>query len=588
MARKEIDVGICKLSELFEYNLKYKIPLYQRDYDWENDQCEEFWSDLITHFNSGIRSPYFFGTIMVVNESEKDDLYTVVDGQQRLTTSLILLIAFRDYFLEKGLTDEVDELNKIIYTEDEHEDRIELNVYNKDFFTTKIMEEIKLTEKLTALKLNNDIRKKNKKLKDCYFLLAEEIQKFERVNENRDNILIKLYQHFLRYFSVVENIISDLRKAYRIFESINHKGLALDQNDLVKNYLMETIHLDSKGFSQEKIEEQIIDADNSWQNIVMILEQIKVKEDKFLRYYLMAFIKPTAKEEIYDTIKNEYDNKEKVQELLKKLEQRVRNLSAIVKPTLEEWSNDQDTVDNLLALKSLSDGGMYPILLLAKEKFQFPQMKRLIMLTTKLFFRAKTVCGVNYSEIESLVAKICKMVRDDPETTVEDIQKEMIKWSKYPTVEEFEVLFKKLELPAAKARYPLIELQYEMIGGRHTASSSISDKSEIEHIMPQKITPGSEWEQYIINEKHKTTRLSITEYHQDNVNKLGNMTLLNKSRNRSLANSSFAIKKSNYLTDDLKITKLVSEQPIWDDSTISNRQEYFLNFAKKIWDLKSA
>lgn len=581
-----MDVGIRKLSELFEYDLQYKIPLYQRDYDWEKDQCMEFWNDLIFHFNTDIRSPYFFGTIMVVNESEKDNLYTVVDGQQRLTTSLILLIVFRDYFLEKGLTDEVDELNKIIYTENEPKVRIELNVYNKEFFSDKIIEQRAITEKVKFLKLNKDIRKKNNRLKDCYILLAEEIQKFEKEDAHRDKTLIRLYQHFLRYFSVVENIIIDLEKAYRIFESINHKGLELSPNDLVKNHLMETIHIDSKGSTQQVIDDQIIEADNSWQTIIGILEQIKVDEDKFLRYYLMAFIGPTPKEEIYATIKETYDTKEKVQELLKKLEDRVHNLSAIVKPTLEEWGNDKDTVDDLLALKSISDGGMYPIILLAKEKFQPPQMKRLIMLTTKLFFRAKTICGVNYSEIEKLVGIICKKIRDSPETKIDDIQKEMTNWKKYPDDDEFEVLFKKLELPASKAKYALTELQYALIGGRHTASSSISDKSEVEHIMPQKITEDSEWEKYIINEKHKTTRIDIEEYHQQNVNKLGNMTLLNKSRNRSLSNPSFASKKANYLTDDLEITKLVAKQPVWDDGTIANRQEYFLTFAKKIWDLK--
>ena len=80
--------------------------------------------------------------------------------------------------------------------------------------------------------------------------------------------------------------------------------------------------------------------------------------------------------------------------------------------------------------------------------------------------------------------------------------------------------------------------------------------------------------------------VEIDNCYQENVNKLGNMTLLNKSRNRSLSNSSFASKKDNYRTDDLEITKQIAKEPVWDDGTIANRQEYFLNFAKKIWDLK--
>lgn len=457
---------------------------------------------------------------MLVNESENADLYTVVDGQQRLTTSLILLIAFRDYFLEQGLDDEVNDLNQLINTEEDGSPRIELNVYNKEFFSTKIIEKKNITKKTRALKLNKEIRKKNTKLRDCYVLLAEEILRFGEGNPEKNKDLIKLYVHFLRYFTVVENIIIDLRKAYLIFESINHKGLLLDQNDLVKNFLMMTIHINNTESSLQEIHEEIIEADNSWQTIRQILEQIKVSEDKYLRYYLMAFLQPTRKEQIYDIIKETYNDKEKVQDFLKKLEYRVNIISSIKKPTLEEWNNDQDIVDDLVALDSLSDGGMYPIILLAREHFDIAKMKKLIMFTTKLFFRAKTVCSVNYSEIEKLVGKICKMIRSNPETTIDDILNEMINWSKYPTDTEFEVYFKKLELNPKKAKYVLTELQYEMIGGRHTASSAVSDKCDLEHIMPQKISLDSEWEKYIINEKKKISRADITEYHQENVNKL--------------------------------------------------------------------
>lgn len=586
MPRNEIDVKVRALEDLFKYNTKFQIPLYQRDYNWAKDHWEEFWNDLEGHFSKKIKSPYFFGTIMLVNESEKDELYTVVDGQQRLTISLILLIAFRDYFLEQGLDDEVEELNDIIYTEEGNTPRIKLNVYNQDFFSTKIMEEKNITEKIAALKLNKNIRKKNTSVRDCYILLAEKILKFKDGNSGKNKDLIKLYTHFLRFFTVVETIIIDLRKAYLIFESINHRGLKLNENDLVKNFLMMTINVDNKGSSQQDINGEIIDADNIWQRIREKLEQIKVTEDKFLRYYLMAFLEPTSKGEIYDTIKATYDDKEKVQDLLKKLEYRVQILASIKKPTLDDWNNDQDIVDDLVALDSLSDGGMYPIILLAKEHFDMNKMKKLIMLTTKLFFRAKTVCNINYTEIEILVGRICEMIRVNPETPIDDIQKEMTTWPKYPAEPEFEVYFKKLELNPKKAKYVLTELHYELIGGRHSASSAVSDKCDLEHIMPKNIS-GSEWEQYIITEKNKTTRSAMSEYHQENVNKLGNMTLLNKSKNRSLLNKSFEKKKETYRNDDLEITKRLADISVWDDIAISARQEKFFKLAKKIWDLKS-
>ena len=102
-----------------------------------------------------------------------------------------------------------------------------------------------------------------------------------------------------------------------------------------------------------------------------------------------------------------------------------------------------------------------------------------------------------------------------------------------------------------------------------------------------KISADSAWEQYIKNQKHKTSRVAIDEYHKENVNKLGNLTLLNKSRNRALSNDSFEKKKETYRKDDLEITKRLGDVPVWDDDTISTRQAQFFTFAKKIWDIKS-
>ena len=213
-------------------------------------------------------------------------------------------------------------------------------------------------------------------------------------------------------------------------------------------------------------------------------------------------------------------------------------------------------------------------------------MKKLISLTTKLFFRAKTVCSVNYSDIERLVDAICRLLRNDKEATVDDVQKMMVEWTQYPDDPIFELNFKKLELPQAKAKYALQEIHFEMVGGQHSSSGAISNRIEVEHIMPQKISPGSTWEEFIINKKGKTTPLEIDEYHKEFVNKLGNMTLLNKTRNQSLSNDSFEKKKEMYAKDSLEITKRLADVPEWDDSTIMTRQGQFLTFAKKIWDVK--
>ncbi len=314
---------------------------------------------------------------------------------------------------------------------------------------------------------------------------------------------------------------------------------------------------------------------------------MKQDENTYLRYFLTAFVKLVGKDDVFTTIKNKYKTKEQVQEFLIKLETRVSNLHQIVKPTFEDW-NDETTVDYLLGLKSLGQGGMYPILLIGMEYFKSTKdLKKLMALTTKFFFRAKTVCSRNYSDIERLVNEICTKLRSDEETKIDDIKEMMCAWSQYPSNEEFELKFKSLELSDARAKYALSEIHYQMTGGREGAATKISKNAQIEHIMPQKIK-GTQWEIDIKEKEGFTNNTELDEYKKINLNKLGNLTLLNNKKNIKNSNKPFLEKKLTYVdTDDIRMTKDLAILPEWDSEAIQLRQKNFISHAMKIWDLKS-
>ena len=139
MVRNEIIVNVNAIEDILKRDYYFEVPLYQRNYSWKSDEhVEELWVDLKNEYESKSKEKYFFGTLMLVNKPENSDLYTVIDGQQRLTTSVILLTAFRDYFLEVNDVDEVDSLNSCLITETTNKPRITLNVYNKDYFNNTI------------------------------------------------------------------------------------------------------------------------------------------------------------------------------------------------------------------------------------------------------------------------------------------------------------------------------------------------------------------------------------------------------------------------------------------------------------------
>ena len=589
MVRKEIDVDVQTMEDILKYNAEYTIPLYQRDYSWKHDDhVEEFWIDLKNHYEQKLRTPYYFGTFMLVNEKETDETYTVVDGQQRLTTTILLLSAFRDYFLEIGDDEQVEQLEKYLNTEEGNKQRLHVNVYNTNYFDKKLLPPGKITEKIAKIDKDDNHRTKDKLLKNAYLLLAKKIIEYKKGEENKDLEVGAIKEHFLRYFTVVLNIIIDLQKAYRIFENINNKGLHLAQSDLVKNHLMETIDVQSSELSKEERGNLIVRADEKWQEIRSIIELTKKKENEYLRWYLIAFLKTAKKEEVFETIKEYYSTKEDVQNLLEDLKRRASNLHSIVKPDRapDEWDDDQDTIDYLNALAKLSLGAMYPVLLIAKEKLDKKEMKELIILVTKFFFRAKTVCSKNYSDIETLVGEICGKLRGPERTTVPEIRAMVLGWAQYPGDDEFKVMFKNLQLPESKANYALSELHYQMFGGRETATMRIAEKAQVEHIMPQNIS-NTKW-QTEIDEKHGFTNDTERKvYKQDHLNKLGNLTLLNDKKNKKNSNKPFSEKKIVYGRDDLKMTKDLAEINKWDDEAIALRQDNFLPLALEIWDLKN-
>jgi hypothetical protein len=482
---------------------------------------------------------------------------------------------------------EVDSLNSCILTETDQKPRLTLNVYNKDYFNSKILESEKINKKIINLKADPNIRTKDKLLRAAYLVLAEKILEYEKGNPDQSKELGKVKEHFLRYFTIVENLIENLQKAYRIFENINNKGVHLAQSDLVKNHLFEIIDGESQQLPDAERMGLIIEADDSWQNITRILEIARTTESVYLRYYLTAFVKLVGKEDVYSTIKNTYCTKERVQQFLIDLEVRVGNLHSLIKPSVDDWNKDQTTVDYLAGLKSLGQGAMYPILMLGKEKFSDKEMKKLIIITTKLFFRAKTVCSRNFTDIEKLVDQICTRLRKEDDLKVNDIQEMMWKWPQYPLDDEFKVKFKELTLTDARAKYALSEIHYQMNGGRENATLEIGNNTQIEHIMPKKIK-GSKWETEIKAKHGFTTDPEIEEYRKIHLDKIGNLTLLNNIKNIKNSNKSFFDKKSMYVgTQEIKMTQDLVTISEWDDEAILNRQINFVGYAKDIWNLKS-
>jgi uncharacterized protein with ParB-like and HNH nuclease domain len=581
--REFIDTQQVKLKTILEDESRYIIPRFQREYSWRDEHIEEFWRDLIDNFNLGTNEPYFFGTFVLIANNEPEE-YNVVDGQQRLATTITLLCTIRDFLSEYGREHDADNVQYFIKVDEtstsSYPYRLKMSRNNQDFFEAKILNLDTASHKNNVI--FNDISKRNKGLAKAYRIFYEKISKELETTPEKDEkikFLVKLSNYFIKYFVIVRNIIDTPERAYRIFDTINNRGIGLAQSDLVKNYLLEVIDRSSG---------EIDVWYNKWLEMLAVLDIAHVKEADFLRHYLMAYYGPTSPKEVFDTVLRRVRTKEQVEEFLDHIYTSAKIYRRLKEPDITDWSGDKDILENLSVFKSLSAKVVYPVLLKGVDVFGNDRKNLLEFINNLLifFFRSRTICQTNASALETLMNTICKELRDNTAVTVSDIKNMLKKSDEYQTDEKFKFEFSIFDATAKNALYILTNLNMALHGGRKEMTlSAVKDNVSIEHIMP-KVISNSEWEIYLKNKKGFQNTTELEDYHKNNLWKIGNLTILNRSKNFKAHNISFMDKFNQvYKTDDAKIVNHLNNWHEWNDETIDERQTNLAGIAVNIWKL---
>ena len=655
----EIKSESNSISEFCKGKNVYEIPLYQREYEWTSEHLDTFWTDLTSHVNEPDSESYFFGTVILVKENDASPRFSIVDGQQRLTTSIIFITFLRDFMDEKiqniqkeieildalesktdSQKEELEDLNEnkfeyksdlkklelMLWTSEKNDkkqskNRLALNLYNEKFFKEDILIKKTFSEKYVNLCEKTKIQKKDELLRDCYNFFYTKITDIEQKEKNPIRRIRELWESFIDDFILNEITINDLDHAFKIFENINSKGKRLGTNNLVKNKLYEIIASKYKNDRDKQIE-ILSKVNGNWQEMVLTIEEAKnkhAKEDKFLKHYLTAFVAPTTSTQVYKQVKKNYGDPESANNFIAQLAKTSSTYADIISPNKEDWYNDEDIVDDLKSIKSISDGALYPIILLCREfNFEKKEMKSIIKFLMKFFFRVKTVCSVNYSYLEPLVNDVCTYIRENKNSSdVKIIMDTMtVDWKQYPEDDEFMIRFKRKDFDNTTAKYALKEIHYYQTGSKETSTTKVKDNADVEHILPQNI---NHWKDVITaaivkNKKEEAVKTQqknnpefkladievmvgkqkffvstpeIDEYKSQHYKKLGNLTLLNTFKNKEILNFSFSRKKEKYKTDNLDMTKKLDEYGQWDGEAIIKRLNDFTDDALKIWDLKN-
>lgn len=256
------------IADIFSGKTEYIIPPYQRAYSWDKESCEVLFDDLQNAFLTNGDQGYFLGNIVLAKSNEKRNSLEVIDGQQRLIT-LTLLIKALSSFLPKNI-----DLKSVIWINDSEGNATNVRLKTKVFEEkdAKFLNEV-ITIPTNELKLEKD-ENNNFKINIKYFY--EKLVEFKKVN-NLDDFA----DFILNYVSILpieseDSIHKEARKkALKIFETINNRGMALSNADIFKAELYSMALNDSK-------DDEFI---NRWKDLDRKCDEQKYSLDRIFKIY---------------------------------------------------------------------------------------------------------------------------------------------------------------------------------------------------------------------------------------------------------------------------------------------------------------
>ena len=541
---------------------RYVIPVYQRKYDWKEENCRQLYNDL-KKIIIDQRPSHFFGSIVssVVGNGGKTE-YHIIDGQQRLTTVSLLLLAISNMIKmgkvipkENNLHEQIRQRFLISPWAGEG-DRIKLRPVKTDRNAlTKLFDEEEDFDRKSNLTINYEFF--------CSMILKEEV--------TVDDLFAAIGK-----LEIISITLDAGDNAQLIFESLNSTGLALAEGDKIRNYIL-------MGLAPQEQNEFY---DKYWSKI----EKCTANDvSGFVRDYL------SIRRQITPTISNVYrdfkvyaeEMRMPVEALLSDLLKYARYFEKLL--TCESGLHEQKLDDCLYRMKRLEIVVTRPFLLEVLRlnqdgKLSTKDVLNIFLITENYLFR-RNICEVPTNALNKIFLNLNKEILRFDNTADRYVEKFIYallskkESGRFPDDEEFtrELAAKQVYLMRGKYKAYLFERfeNYGTIETKDVYTHLDKNTYTIEHIMPQSLTPAWRTE---LGENH-------AEIHANWLHRLANLTLT--GYNPNLSNKSFAEKRDaeegGYSVGGLRMNQRISKKESWGLVELEERNEEMLMLARKIW-----
>lgn len=560
MGTSAIDFDLAGIAGQLNRRL-LAVPVYQRPYSWGETPVSEYWADLRGAFGKKVPE-YFMGTIVLTREGTKGR-DTIIDGQQRLATTTILLAAIRDEYANR----QDDKRAQIIQT---------TYLTTPDLKTGSLVPRLRLSSDDDAFFrkfiVDKDssaapTRKSHTLIAQAYKLLRSSVDRLASdAGAEWNDRLLGLVDFLRDQVRAIFLEVPTEADAFLIFETLNDRGADLTIADLLKNFL----------FGRAGTQIDIVR--DGWVQAVGSLE-ISTENatfTMFLRHYWSSRRGTIRERELYKDIRDNVANEVQAVEFIEDLQKAAKLYAALLNSDHEQWAllgaEGKDHVESFLRLDLEQ---VRPLMLAAMQHFQHGELLKLLRALVSWGVRGIFAGGIGGGTYERAYCEAAVKIRKGTIKTTTEIFSELARI--VPTDEEFLAAVTVARVPRSHlARYYLIALER---GNMNEAEPELvpnanEDQVNLEHVLPKNATEQDWGKAFSLDER------------KDWLFRLGNLALLQKGPNGKIGNKPFTAKKTILAASSFELTKWIGNQSTWTPKEVQQRQEKLASLAVKVWPRK--
>jgi len=556
---RAIDSHSVSIGEIFRKPVAYHVPHYQRDFAWTDEQVKILWEDIITSLTERESNDYFLGAI-VVAPGKDDKTRFIVDGQQRLATISMLFSAIADAWHENGDERRATGVSRdYLGTEDRRTGdiipKLNLNEVNNPVFRSVVL------DRQSPSKLDIKIwHPSNKRIYQAFEILKDSLRKWLEGFQDKESALLDLEEFLADRLNVILIEVGDDSDAFVIFETLNDRGLALAVSDLVKNYLFSLAGSHIETFKQQ------------WHDISSVVGGQNLTQ--FLRHYWLSSFGLVRERDLYRELKHNIRNKTKARQFIERLHSASKLYAALENPEHDFWEDFPPEVLEILKALSVFGVTQYrPVALAALEKFKPDKAIKVLRQLMVISFRYTVVAKLGTGNLEKIYTDAAMAVRSDEARRPREVFAKLR--DAYVSDETFSERFASRKFTKSIiARYILAEINNHVEQSSEKKVAFEDANVTLEHILPKK--PSSDWRDAYMNDEEL----------EEIVEQIGNLTLLERGKNRGVANAAFDKKKKQaFLTSGLAINMEIAAEKEWNAEKIRKRSKRLAKLACEIWKI---